>query len=240
MLTIWDDVNCYKGILYGDNDDDNIFINKLWTDINFTPLGTRKRKLPQLDYWYDPMYVTDITFVFEQKIYTVSANIVCYPYINGKYDRGIEEFCPFIKQWGEFKSGGLESESSDPELESESSDSEIKSRQEQFVLLDSNVEFEKYVSPIYCDNEEHEYCDCDDGIVETDSGYFKNVETCYHEDGYEELRYYGDPLDFQGGSTLDYAKWKKAYDKLGELPQGLELICFLLILHEMDEIGSGK
>lgn len=226
-------------------------MNELWkkyiTADKYDILHIRKRKLPQLDYNYQSMFTSDILFRFEDKIHLLCANIVCCPYISGKWHRGIEDIFPFLLVIDiNYESlTGLCKDSSSldkficaivPETKFElqqSSYDEISSSQDSEM---NEVPYKKRVSNGILVGIENEYhCDSDDG-----------------DEGYEILRYYGDPKKLTSLTPLmkdynyeiielrdTYIKW--LCNELSRFPENeIDRLCYLMLIYQNPTINSGK
>lgn len=226
--SIWDDVEIsFENTLY-----DIDIIDKLWNNIpniknKFKLLHTNRRILPQLDYNYKKMYVTDIIYRYKNNNYLLYANIVCKPYIMGKWHLHIDNLYPFLIKLD-------------------------KNIIETTHLNTCNFVTDSYLYYVnepynFCNLDDHfGGCDCDEGIIGTEFGYISNVIFNYHGDkGYTELRYYDDPKRELFKEQINLKKkidnWKILYDNNRQIPTDeFDLIIFLMLIYKKDYIDSGK
>ena len=228
ILSIFNDVQCeHYTTLY-----DNEIMEELWKKINNCEIvNTYRRKLPQLDYNFNFMYVTDIVFKYKNEYYIVYANIICRPFINGKWFRYIDKIKSYIKKLS------------------------IYNNKSEHIIKDSDVQYieEKRTDETrvkrYCKcTDEDFYCNCfDNYFIIDDWHYFINIPDNFDkrcDEGFEELRYYGDEDENQlNGDELTekYEIWKKNYKENNiSFSDDLDLICFLLLLYNEPIISSGK
>lgn len=228
ILSIFNDVQCeYGSTLYDDE-----IMEELWKNVNNCEIvNMYRRKLPQLDYNYKFMYVTDIIFKYKNEYYIIYANIICEPFIKSKWYRHIKKIKSYIQKLL------------------------VHDDKFEHIIRDSDVQYieEKRSDETrvkrYCKcSEEDDYCDCfSNYFIIDDWNYFINIPDnidLYNGEGFNELRYCGNEDENQlGGDELTekYEIWKKQYKENNILPSDeLDLICFLLLLYDEPIISSGK
>lgn len=59
--------------------------------IRYEIVRIRKRRIGQYDYWYNPMYTTDIVVKYDNEYYIIFTNVVCHAGVRSKYYRHIQD-----------------------------------------------------------------------------------------------------------------------------------------------------
>ena len=198
MLSIWKDVDCYYEYMI-DNDTLKEVENRL-DKTKYEIIRTNKRMLPQLNYYYEPMYITDIVFRYEEKYYILFANIVCFDGIHAKYFRKIEQVYPGLI--------------------------EIKQENVNFNIVDTKVKFilseRNNLKDCKCGYIQNKYNYNNTNVREFRYfGTYDHVENVGENvpeyDNFEELGYYDDPSPKQilisDGNTSKYVDVISLLDK---------------------------
>ena len=248
--SIWANVVCenmgddYTGpTLYDKKEIGDIF--KSINPENYDIIAMVKRRLPQLDYHYEPMYVTDITFRYKEKYYIIYADIVCFPSISGKWYRYIEDFFPGIIEINKTDLSSIRIPDSEVELVNGTYECELD-------FSGKNV----------CNDGECQFCiKCNwsyellqDVVIISSDEYIKGIKDKYYhyDNGYERLRYYDQPnkdkIGMSNGIILPsislsekFNKWKSDYNYRKILPENeFDLLCFCMLIYNNNLISSGK
>ncbi len=233
---------------------------------NYEIVKTYNRKLPQVDYYYKPLYAQDIIFSFNDKglitetkkllsivllpeifliiekyydreYYLLFANIVFEPYITNRWDRHIRDVFPFIMKLNHCDCANVE----------------VPDTKVEFLPHDYN---NRYVKCLIC----HRY-DCNDyrcsGIVRDPeySMLIKNVKGQYDFKGqygfndvdyFPILGYYEDPTKSVPDAISlkrKYDIWMRDYKYDGIFPYNkFDILCFLMLIHDtkINYVDSGK
>ena len=70
---------------------DDEIMEKLWENVRDCEIiNIYDRKLPQLDYHCKFIHVADVVFKYKDEYYIIYANIICEPFITGKWYRNIK------------------------------------------------------------------------------------------------------------------------------------------------------
>jgi hypothetical protein len=253
-ISIWNDVDLYYGSMIDNNTMKEIQTKLDMNKSKYEIIRTNKRMLAQLDYYYEPMYVTDVVFRYDDKYYILFANIVCLDGINAKYFRKIENIYVGLVQ-----------------LDNTNLNINIADTKVKFIMTDRN-NMDKYE------------CECKCGYKENPDIYNNSiVELRYYQSGahvenvsknrpisknHEELAYYDDPNPKQvlmsDGTYLNVIDLSEKYNswhtpildtnnehsychdymalinKLNVPDDIFDCLCFSMSAHIHNYIGSGK